>query len=1016
MYSKKLLFIKLSLLLINYSVAQNLSSFNNEEQNGCIWTNHDGEYEWVFYPGNFKWFDNIWTYDGNSWNRDGIWHEDMEISWAIKVVSFPFVVDENMQSGNWQNNNSLKRKFKLPPPSWPLVPGEKYSNIYSIFGNELTLSRHESFGLPQEYTMDNRNGALNNFYPFYNVNAPSPGFGMDECIIGSNPHGPPIQFRIPNALISYYSAYDLVVLTGHAPFQRKTFPHTALKHVIYLHCGPSIEDPIIDSIYYIVDHTWENNRYPWTYGVMDGGDGSAPRHDIVYSIGVAEPEYAIFQQTYKQVDDNEFYQFKLENFFDPTFNPAYGNKYLTNSFSTFNHFENVEYNQFLCEGSNSETKPLNDYFNGQSTIGFTGYYKESLPLFYGNWMNTAACLPDEGVIHQYTIDQSIDISLINSDEKKIYNPSNVIVDVNGVLTFPSKYSFITTLDFDQDQSFFPTVAEFDDAVDFFADWEIYFDDPKDVPLPANRISNYVLESNSEIFFDDCVRIFDAQFDFKNSSTTNSKISYNSDNLIQRNLILPNPSNLPPGQVVEDRVQSMTCDERTNIPCGYTFENYYSIQTNTTWEDKNYSFFKLLRIESGKTLTLKNCDLKFGNIDATGFPSGIFIEGGAKLILDNGTVLTSKINCGYWDGIKILGNNNYDQSSQYQGKLEMYNGSKIENAKLAVNAGNNNIGGGIVLVVDSYFKNNFLDFYFGPYLNHPSSSKIIDCAFTSTLSSTRYGSSKEFFIENKEHNKPLVVGTNFNGSYECNGIKNRGGSIHIGGCTFTEVLTALEAFDYNGNNPTSIFYSNVIGITGQSTVGVISENGVDDQIDKNTISVISNDPLTAIKKIDGSQGSISSNTITCVYCPADVAINIDGTSDIEYLNKNIISGFGIGLQLSGINNYEVLCNEFQEYTIGIFVPDDQPWELFGSTSLPAFNEFLDNCSPGSGEYDIFVGARTSSAPKMTYYYTVSNPNPPNVNCVEENGNTIKLISVTYDEDACASAGGGADPNDPGDPDQ
>ncbi|MCC5917112.1 MAG: T9SS type A sorting domain-containing protein [Cryomorphaceae bacterium] len=93
-------------------------------------------------------------------------------------------------------------------------------------------------------------------------------------------------------------------------------------------------------------------------------------------------------------------------------------------------------------------------------------------------------------------------------------------------------------------------------------------------------------------------------------------------------------------------------------------------------------------------------------------TGILLEPGAKLVLDNATIT----NCaGYfdnWDGITVEGNRFMPQSNMNQGQIEMKNGSTIEHATDAVVLKD----GAFISAENSTFRNNGRDVDIWPYKN------------------------------------------------------------------------------------------------------------------------------------------------------------------------------------------------------------------------------------------------------------------------------------------------------------
>jgi len=146
-----------------------------------------------------------------------------------------------------------------------------------------------------------------------------------------------------------------------------------------------------------------------------------------------------------------------------------------------------------------------------------------------------------------------------------------------------------------------------------------------------------------------------------------------------------------------------------------FPNNEIIDYNLTWDNQSLSFGADLIIESPWILTIQNESLLL-----FGENSKIIIEEGAKLVLDNST-LSSLNNC-FWDenswaGIEVRGNPNATQIPSNQGWLIVTDGSKIENAEVAVRVGSDEYtgkGGGLIFAYDTEFLNNGICVWFDPY--------------------------------------------------------------------------------------------------------------------------------------------------------------------------------------------------------------------------------------------------------------------------------------------------------------
>jgi hypothetical protein len=145
-------------------------------------------------------------------------------------------------------------------------------------------------------------------------------------------------------------------------------------------------------------------------------------------------------------------------------------------------------------------------------------------------------------------------------------------------------------------------------------------------------------------------------------------------------------------------------------CGSANGTYY-VNVDETWE--NYKVVtKDIQIETGVTLEIT------GNVE---FAEGadIFVEGGAELIIDGGTLSGACEE--YWKGIDVWGDDEYSQFDGRQGKVKIMNGGMIKNAICGIETVRYTIGGyepsgGIVQSYGGVFEDNIIGVRFHPYHN------------------------------------------------------------------------------------------------------------------------------------------------------------------------------------------------------------------------------------------------------------------------------------------------------------
>lgn len=110
---------------------------------------------------------------------------------------------------------------------------------------------------------------------------------------------------------------------------------------------------------------------------------------------------------------------------------------------------------------------------------------------------------------------------------------------------------------------------------------------------------------------------------------------------------------------------------------------FSIDQNVIWNTDKILTHELI-IESGATLTINNIVHCIKDVQ-------IIIQPGGKLIIDGGT-LTNACTGELWQGIFVEGNpNDFTQSENSQGVVELKNGATIQNAICAINVGLQRLG-------------------------------------------------------------------------------------------------------------------------------------------------------------------------------------------------------------------------------------------------------------------------------------------------------------------------------------
>ncbi len=129
---------------------------------------------------------------------------------------------------------------------------------------------------------------------------------------------------------------------------------------------------------------------------------------------------------------------------------------------------------------------------------------------------------------------------------------------------------------------------------------------------------------------------------------------------------------------------------------------FNITSNTTWSSATY-LPVTATIDPNVTLTITSNLL-------CGAGGRLIVRPGGKLVVDGGT-LTSACPNEMWQGIEVVGDRTKQQLAQYQGKVELKNGARIENALCAIRMGLREdtvtfaTTGGIISASNATFKNN-----------------------------------------------------------------------------------------------------------------------------------------------------------------------------------------------------------------------------------------------------------------------------------------------------------------------
>ena len=189
---------------------------------------------------------------------------------------------------------------------------------------------------------------------------------------------------------------------------------------------------------------------------------------------------------------------------------------------------------------------------------------------------------------------------------------------------------------------------------------------------------------------------------------------------------------------QNGMQNLIIEDGVVIPDGFsnprtlirgTISNL-QINGAVTWNGFNKKVNGQIIVPQGTSLNIVSSVLQFINMN-----SGIIVEPGGKLIIDNSVLTNLEGNCsdGMWQGIEVWGDSDAHQyliNGEYQqGYVELKNGATIENAVCALelwNPGYMTSTGGIVSAANAVFRNNAKAVHALHYSNHnPISGRETD---------------------------------------------------------------------------------------------------------------------------------------------------------------------------------------------------------------------------------------------------------------------------------------------------
>jgi hypothetical protein len=657
---------------------------------------YNGEYQ-IFFNGD---------HPANYWNSLMATHA---ITYKIEVVSFPFTTNcfncqgnqtfaINSESGFGPTLPSNIRTLLMPNNQFPYSASSN-AWVRNLSDPAFTATFSPPFSAPPAPASTTYNLELKRIYEGVYPN----GFGgsdpstlISRCLTLSDPY----EYHVPDRIL---------------------YPHTVLKHTIYIHANTSITSPVLDSYSFVLDHTrGRMSYYPFvnTY--------TTPATEVDHDISI------------------------YPTFLMPTnweTNPNYMNNDLIapGINNTINYFPLP----LINDATVGYMPAGNEIIAGAPSASFIRPAPFSLiQAFLANEDGTVAAGFDEstltnlpGVKHNYVIDQPIDLTLINPDEKIIYNPSDVAIDLtqpsnltgNTSLVFPSGYTFQTV------NGIYPSTTQVQngDLQNLYSHSQNIISENTlepacdDVEASLdNYFSYYRVKSGSTLIIEPCVRLYDVLIIAENGS----EIFYNLQEISGHHFDII----AEPGGILHNANHPVASAANCPFNCynvaKFDIIDHHNVVTNRTWTTSNIvaeldanldgriEIGAPIYIKPGVTLTIDpGVQLFFGE------NGKIVVEEGATLIA-NGTVgsevvFTTLEFCdkGMWGGIQVLGNATLPQGTiasplTNQGYL-ILNHAIVENARTGVYTGKSGttvFNGGLINISQCTFRNNFTDVEINPY--------------------------------------------------------------------------------------------------------------------------------------------------------------------------------------------------------------------------------------------------------------------------------------------------------------
>ena len=701
--------------------------------------------------------------------------------------------------------------------------------------------------------------------------------------------------------------------TANAPASPGTefLPHTILRHTLYIHATDQPNSRKIDSIAFILDHTRGGmRRYPFRDTNYDG-TSTAGSHDVAIRMEVILPD-----STHAAGNAlNTLNYFPGEVDFTPMIN---------------------EFDEVFCNVPSppcTETSLEPAFYARPSAYSYLRIRLQmqegcQLPAgFQEDPVNPDLLIQTQGILHHYFVEENLDLTRINPSERIIYNPSQVYIEADS-LVFPSGYTFQTV------RGLYPTEAEVDTS-----SWC----EPEGVPAPYVFVSTdlepsqYILRSGSHVYAQPCVFLYDMTV----RVDTGAVFSFYPEGTYGNYTLIAN------GGTIDSLTYSGLCN---NCRCvqEYTVSNNFNVTDNTT---VNYdaTVNGLIRVKPGNVLNIRNCTVRFSDSERVGKRSGIIVEPGGKLLLDN-AVLTS-LDCDrLWDGVEVEGDPDIVSplaTTDNQGGVRMINGATISRSRVGLYAGgfcpdgmlcpeDFTYAGGFLEIDSARFLNNRIDIKFAPY-SGPHLGYIRNATFATTIK-------EKYLIEEDVHIEHILVdnrsgirvsqSTFINERYDQypdyrrgTGITSINSSVTADSCHFTGLTRTTDAYTYSGLNRRLSFTNNAVS---ETYFPITVRGGRLDRILANRISV-----PTLFYIEDVGSGPVGAPVVDSNYAVYLLGSEMFRVAANKFQSDSMSSDnypYALAMRNSGLGGGSSFLNRMEGYAIGIQTEGDNRHVLLRCDTL------------------------------------------------------------------------------------